>query len=143
MNRACLGRSWICAHLPHQGRMSLLDEIAAWDRTTVRAVARNHRAPDHPLRRGNELPIACGIEYGAQAAAAHGALVFGQGPGAGLLASARGVEFHARRLDDVMGDLEVFAEQMGASEAGVLYRFQLASAGRILVQGRLTVAFPR
>jgi predicted hotdog family 3-hydroxylacyl-ACP dehydratase len=114
-----------------------------WDRASVRAIARNHRAPDHPLRRGGELPIACGIEYGAQAAAAHGALL-SQGPsGAGFLASVRSVAFHARRLDDVAGDLEVRAEQMGASEAGVLYRFELASAGRVLVDGRLTVAFAK
>ena len=122
---------------------SLLDEIVEWDRTSVRAIARNHRAPDHPLRRGNELPIACGIEYGAQAAAAHGALVSQRPSGGGFLASARSVAFHVRRLDDVAGDLEVRAEQMGASEAGVLYRFEVASAGRTLVDGRLTVAFAR
>jgi predicted hotdog family 3-hydroxylacyl-ACP dehydratase len=143
MNGAPLGREWIAAHLPHQGRMSLLDEITAWDRTTLRALARNHRAADHPLRRGGELPIACGIEYGAQAAAAHGALLSPHPAGAGLLASARAVEFHARRLDDAAGDLEILAEQMGASDAGVLYRFEIASAGRLLVEGRVTVAFPR
>jgi predicted hotdog family 3-hydroxylacyl-ACP dehydratase len=143
VKNAPVGRLWIANHLPHQGRMSLLDEIVEWDRASVRAIARNHRAPDHPLRRGGELPIACGIEYGAQAAAAHGALL-SQGPsGAGFLASVRSVAFHARRLDDVAGDLEVRAEQMGASEAGVLYRFELASAGRVLVDGRLTVAFAK
>jgi predicted hotdog family 3-hydroxylacyl-ACP dehydratase len=143
VKNAPVGRLWIANHLPHQGRMSLLDEIVEWDRAAVRAIARNHRAPDHPLRRGGELPIACGIEYGAQAAAAHGALL-SQGPsGAGFLASVRSVAFHARRLDDVAGDLEVRAEQMGASEAGVLYRFELASAGRVLVDGRLTVAFAK
>lgn len=143
MSGAPLGRAWIARHLPHQGRMSLIDEIAAWDRTSVRAIARNHREPDHPLRRGNELPIACGIEYGAQAAAAHGALVSPQASAAGLLASARGVQFHAPRLDDVKGDLEILAEQVGASEAGVLYRFEITAAGRMLVEGRVTVAFRR
>jgi predicted hotdog family 3-hydroxylacyl-ACP dehydratase len=143
MSGAPLGRAWIAQHLPHQGRMSLIDEIAAWDRTSVRAIARNHREPDHPLRRGNELPIACGIEYGAQAAAAHGALVSPQASTAGLLASARGVEFHAPRLDDVKGDLEILAEQIGASEAGVLYRFEITAAGRMLVEGRVSVAFRR
>ena len=71
---APLGRDWIVAHLPHQGAMSLLDEIVKWDAATVHALARAHRSPDHPLRRGGELPITAGIEYGAQAAAVHGAL---------------------------------------------------------------------
>ena len=143
MNDTPLDRKWIAANLPHQGRMSLLDAIVAWDRTTLRATASNHRAPDHPLRRGAELPIVCGIEYGAQAAAAHGALVSHSPSNPGFLASARTVTFHARRLDDVEGDLEVLAEQLGAGEGGVLYRFVVSCAGRALVDGRLTVAFRR
>ena len=143
MNRAPLDRSWLARHLPHQGRMSLLDAIVAWDASSVRAVARGHRAPDHPLRRAGELPIACGIEYGAQAAAAHGALASSHPPSAGVIASVRSVVFHVRRLDDVAGDLDVFAEQIGGAEAGVLYRFEVASLGRALVEGRVAVAFTR
>lgn len=143
MNRAPLDRAWLASHLPHQGRMSLLDAIVAWDAASVRAVARGHRAPDHPLRRAGELPIACGIEYGAQAAAAHGALASSNPSRAGVIASVRSVVFHARRLDDVAGDLEVLAEQIGGGEAGVLYRFEVASLGRALVAGRVTVAFTR
>lgn len=143
MTRAPLDRSWLLEHLPHQGRMNLLDAIVSWDATSVRALARNHRSPDHPLRRAGELPIASGIEYAAQAAAAHGALASRQPSGPGLLASVRSVVFHARRLDDAAGDLEVFAEHLGGSDAGVVYRFEVASAGRMLVEGRLTVAFPR
>ena len=143
MNRAPLDRAWIAAHLPHQGRMSLLHEILEWDATTVRALARSHRAANNPLRRAGELPIACGVEYGAQAAAAHGALMARQASGAGFLAAARSVVFHARRLDDVPGDLEVFAERIGGGDAGVMYRFEVTCAGRTLVEGRLTVAFAR
>ena len=143
MSPAPLDRSWLTGHLPHQGRMNLLDGILEWDATTLRAFARSHRASNHPLRRAGELPIACGIEYGAQAAAAHGALVSPQASGAGFLASVRSVVFHSRRLDDVAGDLDVIAEQIGAAASGVLYRFEVASAGRALVAGRLTVAFYR
>ncbi len=143
MNQAPLDRAWLLAHLPHQGRMNLLDSIASWDATSVRAVARNHRSPDHPLQRAGELPIVAGIEYGAQAAAAHGALA-SKGPSAtGFLASVRSVVFHARRLDDVEGDLDVFAEHLGGGDAGVLYRFEISSAGHMLVEGRVTVAFAR
>lgn len=136
-------RAWLAANLPHQGRMNLLESIIAWDGASVHAIARGHRDPLNPLRRGGELPIACGIEYGAQAAAAHGALAAGKPSGPGFLASVRAVEFHAPRLDDIEGDLDIRAEQVGDSEQGVLYRFEVASAGRALLEGRLAVAFPR
>ena len=140
---APLDRRWIAANLPHQGRMSLLDAIVAWDRTTLRALARNHRAPDHPLRRGAELPIVCGIEYGAQAAAAHGAACAAHPSGAGFLAGVRAVKLHATRLDDIASDLAVETEQLGASESGVLYSFSVSGDGRLLVAGRVMVAFSR
>ena len=138
-----LGRDWLAANLPHQGAMSLLDEIVSWDATTVHAVSNRHGAPDHPLRRGSVLPATAGIEYGAQAAAAHGALASdGASPG-GFLASMRGVSFHVARLDDVAGPLEIIAEQLGSGDAGVLYRFEVRAASRCLVAGRVSVAFPR
>ena len=143
MIAAPLDRTWLLANLPHQGAMSLLDGIVEWDDSCVRAVARNQRAFDHPLRRGGELPSVCGIEYGAQAAAAHGALVSRTPSGAGVLASVRNVVMHAHRLDDVPGDLDVLAERLGGDDSGVLYRFEVASAGRVLVEGRVAVAFRR
>lgn len=138
---ATLDRAWLLSHLPHQGAMNLLDRIVAWDATSIRACATSHRADANPLRRGGVLPIAAGIEYGAQAAAAHGALV-GMG-GAGLLASVRSVRFHAARLDDRQAELDVVAEQLGGGDAGVLYRFALFATGQPLVEGRVTVAFTR
>lgn len=138
-----LGRDWLAAHLPHQGAMSLLDEIVKWDSTTVHALARRHGALDHPLRRGGELPAAAGIEYGAQAAAAHGALAAQGRRATGFLASARSVVFHVRRLDDVASPLDIFAEQLAGGASGVLYRFEVCAGGRCLVGGRVSVTFPR
>ena len=63
--------------------------------------------------------------------------------GAGVLASVRNVVMHADRLDDVPGDLDVLAERLGGDDSGVLYRFEVASAGRVLVEGRVAVAFRR
>ena len=140
---ARLDRQWLAAHLPHQGAMSMLDEVVAWDAASLQARARNHRAADHPLRRAGELPIVAGIEYGAQAAAAHGALAAQAPSGAGMIAAVRSVVFRARRLDDVAGDLEIVAEQLGSGAGGVLYRFAVSAAGRELVAGRVSVAFAR
>lgn len=138
---APLDRAWIEANLPHRGAMSLLHAILRWDDASLVAVARDHRDSAHPLRLDGRLSIACAIEYGAQAAAAHGALVTRRPAGPGMLASARGVDFHASRLDDVAGDLEIAVAQLGASDAGVLYRFELRGGGTLLAGGRLAVRF--
>jgi predicted hotdog family 3-hydroxylacyl-ACP dehydratase len=140
---AVLDRAWIAAHLPHQGAMNLLDAVIEWNNVSLRAVAANHHAKDHPMRRGGELPIVAGIEYGAQAAAAHGAAASQTPSGAGMIASVRSVHFHARRLDDVPGNLDIRVEQLGGSSSGVVYRFDVSSGGRSLVEGRVTVAFVR
>ena len=136
-----LDRPWLLASLPHRGAMNLLEAIASWDAASVHAIATSHRAPDNPLRRDGRLPSTAAIEYGAQAAAAHGALI-GES-GAGMLASVRGVRLLVSRLDEVEGTLEVTAEQLGGSAAGVLYRFEVAAGGTTLVDGRVTIAFAR
>jgi len=123
--------------------MNLLEAVTSWDATTLRAHARNHRDATHPLRREGRLPIAAAIEYGAQAAAAHGAIASHAPSGPGMIASVRGVRFHAARLDDVAGDLSVVAEQLGSGAGGVIYRFEVSGGGRTLAEGRLTVAFAR
>ena len=136
-------RAWLAAHLPHAGTMCLLDAVVDWEEASLHARATNHRALHHPLRRGGELPIVAGIEYGAQAAAAHGALATQKPSGAGMIAAVRSVAFHARRLDDAAGDLDIRVEQLGGGAAGVIYRFEVSSSGRVLVEGRVTVAFAR
>jgi predicted hotdog family 3-hydroxylacyl-ACP dehydratase len=142
------GREWIAANLPHQGTMSLLAEIVDWDAQRLRARATSHRDAANPLRRGGELPIACGIEYGAQAVAAHGALASEAPSGPGFLASVRSVAFHATRLDDVREDLDIEVEQIGRGAGGLLYRFALTAGTRPLLAGRLAIVlgefrFPR
>jgi predicted hotdog family 3-hydroxylacyl-ACP dehydratase len=72
-----LDRAWIEGHIPHQGRMCLLDEVIGWNSGSISCRSGSHRALDHPLRAHGRLGIACGIEYAAQAMAVHGALVAG------------------------------------------------------------------
>ncbi|HUP30538.1 MAG TPA: 3-hydroxylacyl-ACP dehydratase [Usitatibacter sp.] len=143
MSAATRDRAWLLAHLPHQGAMCLLDSVEAWDAVSLQARAGSHRDPGNPLRRAGMLPITAGIEYGAQAAAAHGALASAAPSGAGFLASMRGIAFHAARLDDIDGPLDIAVEQLGGGESGVLYRFHVSGGGRVMVEGRVTVAFVR
>lgn len=138
---AALGRDWLAANLPHAGTMNLLDSVVAWDRSHLAAVATSHRDAANPLRRAGQLPVASVIEYAAQAAAAHGALVDARPSAEGMLVAVRSVDFHAERLDDLAGDLEIAVESLGGGETGVMYRFHVSTMGRALASGRLTVAF--
>ena len=112
-----LDRTWLLDHLPHQGNMCLLDRVDAWDGEHIRCTATSHRAPENPLRGYGRLGAACGIEYAAQAMAAHGSLcaTAASAPRAGYLASVRGVELHLARLDDVDADLSVQASAFPAT----------------------------
>ncbi|MGK2952967.1 MAG: 3-hydroxylacyl-ACP dehydratase [Thiobacillus sp.] len=136
-----LDHAWLLAHLPHQGSMCLLDAVTAWDAQHIRCTASSHRHADNPLRAHDRLGAACGIEYAAQAMAAHGALLAAvdSAPRAGYLASVRGVELHVARLDDIAADLEVEAERLSGDDNTILYGFRVSAAGRELLSGRAAV----
>jgi predicted hotdog family 3-hydroxylacyl-ACP dehydratase len=145
-----LDRDWLLAHIPHQGSMCLLDRIDAWDSQRIRCTATSHRALDNPLRAHGRLGAACGIEYAAQAMAAHGGLLAAAAavadagrpdtqPRTGYLASVRAVELHVARLDDIAADLNVAAERLSGDDNLVLYGFSVSAAERLLLSGRAIV----
>jgi len=127
--------------IPHAGAMCLLDSVLHWDPTTIRCSSRTHRDTANPLRTAGQLPALCGIEYAAQAMAAHGGLagtVTGR-PGTGYLASLRNVTCREERLDQRQGDLVVEAERLMGDEARVIYQFTLWVGGSEVLNGRATV----
>lgn len=138
-----LDRDAISRLIPHQGRMSLLDAALAWDAGQIACRATSHLCPANPLRRSGRLGMVCGVEYGLQAAALHGALLEGARAREGRLAALREVEVAAGRLDDpTHGVLAVTARLEAAERAGMIYRFSLTTeAGRALVSGRATIVF--
>jgi predicted hotdog family 3-hydroxylacyl-ACP dehydratase len=137
-----LKRAWIEAHIPHKGRMCLLDEVIEWNNQQIRCRTASHRAPDNPLRAHDRLGTACGIEYAAQTMAVHDALA-GNGasgkPAAGFLASVRAVRQFVPRLDDIESDLICQAGLIAANGLTALYEFALLEGERNLLTGRLTV----
>ncbi len=137
--------AWIAARLPHAGAMCLLDAVLAWDASHVLCSADNQRRPDHPLRQFGRLGAACGVEYAAQAMAVHGALLApAQGPvRPGMLVSARKVELHVPRLDEVQGPLLVRAERLQAGDELLMYGFSVHGDGRLLLEGRASVLLGR
>lgn len=136
-----LDRAWLLAHLPHQGAMCLLDRIEAWDAQHIHCTTKSHRSADHPLRTHGRLGVACGIEYAAQAMAAHGALMASPNasPPVGYLTSARAVDLFVARLDDIDADLHVEAERISSNDNSILYGFGISAGERPLLRGRVTV----
>jgi predicted hotdog family 3-hydroxylacyl-ACP dehydratase len=134
-----LNRAWIEAHIPHQGKMCLLDEVIEHDAGHVRCRSGTHRAPDNPLRCDGQLGIACGIEYAAQAMAIHGALLQAERPAAGFLASVRDVHLAASRLDDIEADLICSAAHVAGDASSAMYDFTVSAGRRILLSGRAAV----
>lgn len=133
---------WIAAHIPHQGRMCLLDRVLAWDAQRIACAATSHRDPANPLRdEQGRLGAAHAIEYAAQAMAVHGVLLAADGAplGVGYLTSVRGVHLCADRLDDIAADLHIEAERLSGDERLILYQFAVSAAGHCLVEGRASV----
>jgi predicted hotdog family 3-hydroxylacyl-ACP dehydratase len=151
-----LDRQWIDQHIPHRGRMCLLDEVLSWDATRIRCRSATHRAADNPLRSHGRLGAACGIEYAAQAMAVHGALVAASaplertvsssvrgsiGPAVGYLASVRNVTLCVSRLDDLESDLIAAAERITGDGRTVLYEFSVWNKGHSVLSGRASIVF--
>src|ERR1700760_2568659 len=125
-----LDRTGILALIPHQGAMCLLDRALAWDAAHIECESRSHLAPANPLRQHGRLGASCGIEYGLQAAALHGALLAGGGTQpAGFVAALRGVRLHFHRLDEPrFGVLRIVARREGGGSSSQAYAFKLVSA---------------
>ena len=143
---ATLTRAGIEALIPHSGSMCLLARLIDWDSKHIVCGATNHRDPDHPLRTRRGLLTPAAIEYAAQAMALHGALI-GQAAGApatpGYLASARGVQLHRLRLDDLPpatpDELRIEATRQAGDAQQILYTFTVSHAGRAVAEGRAAV----
>jgi predicted hotdog family 3-hydroxylacyl-ACP dehydratase len=121
--------------------MCLLDRIDSWDPHHIHCTATSHRASDNPLRAHGRLGAACGIEYAAQAMAAHGALLApaDSAPRAGYLTSVRAVELKVARLDDIAADLRVEAERESGDDNTILYGFSVFAGQEVLLSGRAIV----
>ena len=135
--------------LPHAGRMRLIDRVVSHDNARIVCEADSHRAADHPLAIDGVLSIACGLEYGAQAMAIHGALLGGSVPDApgplesaarhGYLVAAFDLTWAAERLDRCATPLTIEAVREFGSDNQIAYRFELSAAGESIMRGRAAV----
>ncbi len=131
--------------LPHAGAMVLLGRLVEWDTAAIRCATRSHLDPLNPLRRAGRLSAICGVEFGLQAAALHGALLAGGvAQQAGYVARLRDMALHVAYLDDPAWEEIAVEARLERQEAGgMLYALALMDpSGRRLVQARATIALP-
>ena len=94
------------------------------------------------MRDDSGLRALCGIEYGAQAIAAHAALLNGLSGSSllsGVLASARDVTTTRSHLDDLAGPLTIRATLVMTHGQGSIYDVVLTDDDGTVMSGRLSV----
>ena len=128
--------------IPHSGSMCLLASMTRWSDTEIVCSATSHRDPRNPLRTARGLLSPCAIEYAAQAMALHGALVGRATASAvrpGYLASARGVQLHLLRIDELIGELRIEVTRLAGDDKQILYSFNVTHQGDPVADGRAAV----
>ena len=138
-----IGQAEIRGLIPHAGAMCLLEKVIAWDEQTITCLTETHRDPANPLRRHGRLSALHAVEYGAQAAAVHGALrarAAGQTALPGYLAGLRDVRWFVAELDAVAAPLEVVARPLLGDVGYWIYAIQVGAADRLLAEARITIA---
>ncbi len=138
-------RTDITRLIPHQGAMCLLDNIESWDDDHIVCRSTSHRRLDNPLRDNSGLRALCAIEYGAQAIAAHAALLGMPNGGHiqwGVLASIRDVTTTLSHLHELDGALTIRAHVVMTHDQGRIYDVTVTGDGRTVMTGRLSVMAP-
>lgn len=122
--------------------MVLVDSITHWDNENIICHSQSHLHPDNPLRDNGVLSIFAGVEYAAQAMAAHARLISPPNsngrPRKGFLAVASKLTAMAAELDAVAATLEISTHMLAHNADSSLYMFTLRAADTLLLSGQLT-----
>jgi predicted hotdog family 3-hydroxylacyl-ACP dehydratase len=133
-----LNRADIERRVPHAGAMCLLDAVTQWNATSIVGQA-TEPTGQHPLARTGGVPAVAAVEYAAQAAAVHGALLDDTAaPRPGMLAKLSDVELAP---GFITGTVHVRADLLSRVATGCMYSFSVHDAQACRARGRQLVAF--
>jgi predicted hotdog family 3-hydroxylacyl-ACP dehydratase len=120
--------------------MVLLDAIERWDSEAIVCTSRSHLAPNNPLRDDGRLSVYAGVEYAAQAMAAHTRLLTDSSapPRKGFLAVASKVAAQADALDEYAETLTIEARVIAQNRDSSMYQFHISAQGKPILEGQLT-----
>ena len=151
MDRAAIARL-----IPHGDRMCMLDELLSWDRDQISCISRSHRRRNNPLLEGGRLHCACLLEFCAQAAALHGALLQNgeqngelkneaqQGDGTARLAyvgAVKNLELPCDYVDMAAASLVIEARCVVNNDSGSIYLIEARAQQQLLLRGRVVLVF--
>ena len=137
----------IAARIPHAGRMCLLDRVLHWDERGIRCSAVSHRDADNPLRDADGLSTLAAIEYAAQAAAMHSALLHGAEldvagvPRSGVLAALKNVITTREWLHEIAGDIVIETNLLHSDPAGGIFAFAAFAGEERILSGQFTLMY--
>ena len=130
----------VAALLPQKDAMCLIDSVERYDATSIACATHRHRDEGNPLREDGRLSPLAGIEFAAQAMAAHGALAGGGAPLGGWLARVRDCVVSCERMDTLPAPLTIEAERIAGGERALSYRFVITAGGVEVLRGSALVA---
>lgn len=130
-----IDRARIESLIPHSGTMVLLDSVVDHDENSILCSTMSHRRADNPLLQEDRLPSIAGAEYGAQAAAVHGALLAAGPMRPGRVVLLRAMGWTRRFLDDIPAPIEVRAQSLHRDTGRVAYGFVLSAEGEEILHG--------
>ena len=130
----------VAALLPQKEAMCLLDAVESWDATRIVCASARHADRANPLREDGRLSPLAGIEFAAQAMAAHGALMAQGRPVDGWLARVRDCVVSCERMDTLPSPLRIEAERVAGGEQALSYRFTISAGGVVVLQGSALIA---
>ena len=127
--------------IPHSGTMCLLEQVIAWDESTIECGSRSHRHIDNPLLHDGRIGAICGVEYCLQAMAVHGALIASARQPIGYLVRIGDVALGVGFLDELGPALVVRATLAQSLPSAFSYSFSLSGGdGAPAISGRATIA---
>ncbi|WP_041524079.1 hypothetical protein [Gilvimarinus agarilyticus] len=125
--------------IPHQAPMVLLDSITHWDDGYILCRALSHTREDNPLRDDGKLSIFAGVEYAAQAMAAHASLRnTGKPARRGVIATASKLSSACQWLDEYSEPLLVRVQLLASNANSSLCQFEITCGANELLRGQLT-----
>ena len=132
----------IAARIPHAGRMCLLDRVLYWDAHGIRCSATSHRDKNNPLREAGGLSALAGMEYAAQAAAVHGALLLDAAvPRSGVLAALKNVTATQQWLHEIADDIVIEVNLLHSDAAGGVFAFAVLAGEVRVLSGQFTLMY--
>lgn len=138
-----MDRTQIAALIPHGDSMCMLDQVIAWDATHIHCRSNSFASHINPLFEQGQLDSILLLEYGAQAAAIHAALLQSSLGAArpAYIGAVKDVELFTMIADNSIA-LDVHAHCLLSSPQGAIYELAAQQADRTLLRGRLVLSQP-